>query len=136
MQDRPLARTTRLLVEELDSELLVYDQDADVAHALSDNVARVWQCCDGKASVAEIAGDLDLARAEVGRALDELRVCGLLANVGAEYSRRDAVIKVAKVGAAAAAVPLIYSLAIGPSAAMASPVTCSRAHVQPDRRAH
>ena len=127
MQDRPIARSTRLLVEELDGELMVFDQDANAAHVLSDDVARVWQRCDGEADVERIAADLALDDERVRSALDELRVCGLLSNVGRDgtgYSRRDAVKKVAKVGAAAAAVPLIYSLAIGPAAAMASPVTC------------
>jgi hypothetical protein len=120
MQDRPIARSARLLVEELDGELLVYDQDADVAHALSDDVARVWQLCDGKTDVPSIARDLQLAGADVERALEELETCGLLSGQSApnaEYSRRGAVKKMAKYGAAAASVPLIYSLMVEPAAA-------------------
>ncbi|HEX4364848.1 MAG TPA: PqqD family protein [Solirubrobacteraceae bacterium] len=121
MQDRPTARSTRLLVEELDGELLVYDQDADCAHALSDDVARVWQLCDGKADAASIARDLQLSGDDVERALEELGTCGLLSGQSAssdpEYSRRGAVKKMAKYGATAASVPLIYSLMVEPAAA-------------------
>lgn len=128
MYEFPLARSARLLVEQLDGDLLVYDQDADTAHALTDHVARVWQCCDGKLTVDEIASDLALDVATVARALDELATCDLLLKPIAidGYSRRDAVKRVMKVGAAAASAPLIYSLAIGPAAAMATPVACGQ----------
>jgi hypothetical protein len=129
--DFPRARTSSLLVEELDGELMVYDQDADTAHVLRDDVARVWQLCDGTADADRIAADLRLDLTIVELALDELRTSDLLTADSADasaLSRRDAVKKVAKVGAAAASVPLIYSLAIGPAAAMASATTCN---VQP-----
>lgn len=124
----PRARSSRLLVEELDGDLIVYDQDTDTAHVLSDVVARVWQRCDGESDPVCIAQDLSLDSRMTSTALQELQACGLLTSAvttSAGYSRRDAVKKVAKVGAAAASVPLIYSLAIAPSAAMATPIGCA-----------
>ena len=127
MHDFPLARSTRLLVEELDGDLLVYDQDADTAHALTDQVARVWQCCDGKATAEDIARDLALDHVTVSRALDELERCDLLLKpmVLTGHTRRDAMMRAMKVGAAAASAPLISSMAIGPAAAMATPIACA-----------
>jgi hypothetical protein len=126
LHDFPQARSTRLLVEELDGDLLVYDQDADTAHALTDQVARVWQCCNGKATVDSIARELALDEATVARALDELADCDLLLKqMIAGHTRRDAVTRAMKVGAAAASAPLIYSMAIGPASAMATPIACA-----------
>jgi hypothetical protein len=110
---------------------MVYDQDADTAHVLSDDVARVWQLCDGRTDVQRIAVDLSLDASVVASALNELERCGLLtattttALEAAAMSRRAAMKKVAKVGAAAASAPLIYSLVIAPSAAMATPIACA-----------
>ena len=128
MSEFPVARTSRLLVEELDGELMVYDQDADTAHVLTDDVARVWQMCDGKVAPHAIAGDLQMDLSAVTTALEELQACGLLAapvTATPEYSRRAAMRKAAKVGAVTASAPLIYSLAIAPAAANASPLGCA-----------
>lgn len=40
---RPLARTSGLLTEQLDDELLVYDEDGQTACRLNRTAALVWQ---------------------------------------------------------------------------------------------
>jgi hypothetical protein len=122
---KPLARSEDLVVEELGDELLVYDLTTDKAHALGAAAARVWRACDGKTDAVALSVELGLDGETVTRALDELRGCGLL-DEGSELapgiSRRDLSVKVAKVGGAAAATPLIVSLA-APLPAAAQTVT-------------
>lgn len=97
-----------------------------MAHCLSASAASVWERCDGRLSHAEIAQQLGLEPAAVQRAVDELRGCGLLEDgpvLGLGYSRREATVRFAKVGGAAFAAPLIYSVGIGSAAAAASVCT-------------
>src|SRR5262245_32147715 len=51
----PVARTDRLIVQELSDETIVYDEDAHRAHCLNRSAALVWLLCDGQISVAELA---------------------------------------------------------------------------------
>jgi hypothetical protein len=137
----PLARTDGLLVEEVEDELLVYDQDHDSAHRLNRTAALVWRSCDGKhdipalvAVLSEELGD-DLADEDLVRiALDNLAERGLVdgapqrAPEETRVSRRRFIRKVGTVGVAALALPVVTSL-VAPSAASAqSPCissTCS-----------
>ena len=124
MRDRPRARTEGVVSERIDDEVVVYDQLSQTAHCLSSDAASVWEHCDGRKSPAQIARGLKRAPAEVERALDALRECGLLdeAPVGDRgYSRREAAVRAAKVGGAAFAAPLVYSAAVGSVAAALSP---------------
>lgn len=50
-----LARKAGLIVQELPDEVLVYDLNRDKAHCLNSTAAFVWNHCDGRASVGEIA---------------------------------------------------------------------------------
>ena len=122
--ERPVARTDDgLIVEEVDREVLIYDHRADEAHCLSPAAAQVWRACDGETSREQLATQLELDAATVERALDELEACGLLdgiANPG--VTRREATTRFAKLGAAAAAAPLIYSI-VSPLPAAASSIT-------------
>ena len=123
MENRPRARTTGVVVERIDDELVIYDQRSQTAHSLSAAAASVWERCDGQRSSVEIAGELSLEPEMAERALGELRGCGLLEGSTSEapgYSRREATAKLAKIGGAAFAAPLIYSVAIGPAMAAAS----------------
>jgi hypothetical protein len=118
-----LARTDDVVTERVDDELVVYDQLSQTAHCLSAEAASVWAQCDGKLSPAEIAAELRLEPTIVSRALDELNGAGLLDDEGLVspgVSRREAAVRLAKVGGAAFAAPLIYSVAIGPAMAAAS----------------
>jgi hypothetical protein len=132
-----LARRERLLVERMDGEVVVYDQDADVAHCLSPSVAAVWEHADGTRSDGQIAAATGLPEREVGDALAQLRTVGLLEEPTADggedgHTRREATKRIVRAGALAAAAPLIYTLAISPAAAMASGDVCTQISCQGD----
>lgn len=118
----PTARSHGLIVERLGEETLVYDTDTDRAHSLGPLASSVLDHCDGQSTIAAVAGRLGLPQAHVLDALAELEGCGLLVRDG--LSRRDAVRKVAVVGAAAAAgAPLIKSI-VAPAPAQAGSPVC------------
>jgi hypothetical protein len=48
---RPLARSSELLTEEVDGELLIYDEERDTATRLNRTAAVVWRSCDGQRSI-------------------------------------------------------------------------------------
>ena len=123
MYGRPRPRTAGIVTERVDDELVVYDQESHAAHCLSHAAASVWECCDGTRSPQEISRELILEPELVERALSELRRCGLLDEgpvAVRDYSRREAGVKLAKVGGAAFAAPLIYSVVVASAAAAAS----------------
>jgi hypothetical protein len=123
VDNRPLARTEGVVTERVDDEVVVYDQVRQTAHCLSADAASVWERCDGELSPAAIAEELGLEPTVVARALDELDGAGLLDDEGLVspgVSRREAAVRLARVGGAAFAAPLIYSVAIGPAMAAAS----------------
>jgi hypothetical protein len=132
MGERPLARSTDLIVEELGDEVLVYDTNADRAHSLSPDAAKVWRACDGGASAEELSAKLGLDADTVARALDELRGCDLLeesptlAPVNEGSTRREATVKMAKVGAAVVAAPLIVSVAAPTAQAAVTVAFCAQ----------
>jgi hypothetical protein len=61
-QSLPKARRSELITAELEGELLVYDRSSDKAHCLNETAAFVWARCDGRTSVANIAGLLERER--------------------------------------------------------------------------
>jgi hypothetical protein len=124
MGEAPLARSSDLIIEELGDELLVYDTNNDRAHSLSPEAARVWHACDGRTTAERLTVQLGLEREVVDQALEELSACELLEVrpmiVADGSTRREVTIKMAKVGAAAAAAPLILSVAAQPAYAAAT----------------
>ena len=54
----PRARTSDLVIRELDDETLVYDTERDKAHCLNRTAALVWEQCDGKTTAREAARSL------------------------------------------------------------------------------
>ncbi len=123
MNDRPHARTDHLVTERIEDELVIYDQVNQVAHCLSPDAASVWDLCDGSLSQEQIARELSLPQETVRFAVDSLRERRLLhgAPVTAPgYSRREAAIRLAKIGGAALAAPVVYSVDVGSAAAAAS----------------
>jgi hypothetical protein len=121
----PRARTGELVVEDVADEVLVYDQRNDQAHCLSRDAAMVWRVCDGASSPGEIATALGLEPATVNRAIEELDECGLLDSAPvAGVTRREAAIRMAKVGGAAVTAPLIYSIMAPTPALAASQAFC------------
>jgi hypothetical protein len=129
MQSRlthPLARDKELVVEELGNELLIYDLRTDEAHSLGEVATRVWKACDGRTKPDAISAQLGVDDATVADAIEHLRACNLL-DVGPMVvdesgsdglTRRGLTLRAVKLGAAAAAAPLIVSIA-APAAAMA-----------------
>ncbi len=125
---RPRARQDGLLVDTIGEELLLYDQDSHTAHCLSPIAACVWQHCDGERDVTELAELAGVSEDLIADALHELREKDLLAAEPAltqstvpGVSRREAIGRVARYGAAATAGSMIVS-ATAATPAMASSV--------------
>jgi hypothetical protein len=51
----PVARTEKLLIQEVGNELVVYDQETNASHCLTSVAASVWHHCDGQNTVEDIA---------------------------------------------------------------------------------
>jgi hypothetical protein len=123
MHDRPKARTEYLLREWIEDELVIYDQVHEVAHCLSAEAAAVWELCDGTRAETDITQQLGLPPDTVRRAVESLRECRLLDDspgAAPGLSRREAAFRMAKVGGAALAAPLVYSVNVRSAAAAAS----------------
>ena len=123
MHDRPKARTEQLISERIDDELVIYDQLSHVAHCLSCEAVRVWEHCDGRLTEPEIAARLTVSLEVVERTVAALEERGLLDDgpaVAPGYSRRQAVVRLARIGGAVVAGPLVYSIDVASAAAAAS----------------
>ncbi|MGI8542811.1 MAG: PqqD family protein [Aridibacter sp.] len=64
--NKPKARTHELVINKLPDELLVYDLKNHKAFCLNNTAAAIWNICDGKKSVAELAEQLG-AKLKVGK---------------------------------------------------------------------
>lgn len=127
----PLARSEDLVIEELEDELLIYDRRNQRAHCLGATAAQVWRACDGSTDVDVLSSALNLSRDTVLLALEDLGACELLdvqelqvVNGNGKsngVTRRDFARTSAKVGAAAATVPLVYSIGVPTAVAAFSP---------------
>jgi hypothetical protein len=62
----PMARADGVLSERVDDDLVVYDEQTQMAHCLSPEVASVWRHCDGRTSSSQIASELQLPPGTVG----------------------------------------------------------------------
>ena len=129
---KPLARSEDLVIEELEDEVLVYDAKNQQAHCLASAAAKVWRACDGTKDVPALAESLALSVDDVTRALETLDGVELLENQGLQIvtngdgngdglTRRELGRRSAKVGAAAAAAPMLYSVAVPSPAAAQTP---------------
>ena len=120
MKKVPQARTTGVVVEHLADEVLVYDLERDRAHCLNLAAARVWEKCDGRHSVTEIASEVGDEEA-VWMAVEQLSRAGLLEKkikrpaVG--MGRREVIKRIAV--AAAIGVPVVTSI-VAPKASHAA----------------
>jgi Coenzyme PQQ synthesis protein D (PqqD) len=125
----PKARQEGLVVQQLEDEVLVYDNERFKAHCLNRTAALVWQHCDGKKTTRDIALALEKeAGSPVGEdmvwlALGQLGKSRLLterviAPAGkAGISRREVIRRVGI--AAAVALPVVTSI-VAPKAAQAA----------------
>lgn len=131
----PAARTSKLVVRELTDEVLVYDTEAHRAHCLNRTAALIWQSCDGKTAVSDIAekvgGQLSSPVAEdvVWLALNQLAEFDLLSQSAPRIAGLNQISRrkmLRRLGVAAAiSLPLITSI-VSPTAAHAqSSVPCN-----------
>lgn len=80
----PLARSERLVIQNVGDEIVAYDEETKTAHALKPVAAAVFMYADGKNTPAEIAElasyrlDQPVSVADVNAAVAELDSCGLL----------------------------------------------------------
>lgn len=135
----PRARSDGLICEEVDGELVVYDQLTDRMTRLNHSAAVVWRACDGNRSPAEL---LSFVRATLGEladedlvqlALDYLADSDLLeggipvrTSSARRQSRRRFIQRAGTVGIAATLLPVVHSLvAPTPAAAATVTVNCS-----------
>jgi hypothetical protein len=58
MQKMPQARRSGLIIQEVDGEILIYDQETNKAHCLNPTAARVWKYCDGETTLADACSAL------------------------------------------------------------------------------
>ena len=58
MPKMPQARRSGLIIQEVDSEILIYDQETNRAHCLNPTAAKVWNYCDGETTLAEACSAL------------------------------------------------------------------------------
>ncbi|MEZ5306965.1 MAG: PqqD family protein [Pyrinomonadaceae bacterium] len=127
MEQKPLARKTGLVTQEMPDELLIYDMGSKKAHCLNSTAAFVWNSCDGNTSIDDIASSLERMTGKsvqkdiVVLALEELSKNNLLdgEDIGlpSGMSRREVLRRVGI--AAAVAIPVVASLAV-PSNVMAA----------------
>ena len=128
----PKRREEDLLVRPLSDETLVYDLKRDQAHCLNATAAAVWQCCDGRTSVAQLAAMLgrecNIGAAEnvVWLALRQLQKARLLqarvhppSNLP-RLSRRELI----RTMGVAAAVPVVMTI-LAPEARAQASDTCT-----------
>jgi hypothetical protein len=132
MEKMPQARRTGLIIQEVDGEILIYDQNTNKAHCLNQTAAKVWKYCDGETTLAEackaLSCDLDTPVDEklVWYAVDQFSKDNLLekgieqpAFIIAGMNRRQMVRTLGL--AAVIAVPLVTSI-VAPAPAQAA--TC------------
>jgi len=116
-------RAKQLLSEELDDELIVYDQNTHRGHCLNRTAALVWRHADGERTIADLAAllrdELDPVADEnlVWHAIDRLNAANLLEEPLARSademraSRRHFISKIGLVGVATLLLPLVTSVA-------------------------
>ena len=86
MKNKPQSRQSNLVVQDLENEILIYDLNINKVYCLNETSAMVWQLCDGKRTVSDIARQLSKKlRIEVSDdfvwlALDRLKKDNLLEN--------------------------------------------------------
>ena len=127
MEFKPKARTSGVIVRELDDELLLFDRDQDKAFCLKSIAGQVWKLSDGRTSIAYMIRlirnhtDVQVSESAVYTAIKQLDQDGLLdksASLPAKaISRRD---MMQRTGVAAAlAIPMITAISL-PTAGFAS----------------
>jgi Coenzyme PQQ synthesis protein D (PqqD) len=143
----PQARAERLLTRAVPDGLIVYDTDRHQAHRLNHAAALVWQRCDGRTTVPELATllrrelDLPADEALIWLALSRLEQAHLLHErvtpgvSQAGLSRRAMIRKLGIGGGVAALLPLVETLA-APAPAQAASAAIAGAAVRSNAAAN
>ncbi len=123
--DRPLVKTENLVVQNLEDETLLYNLKTNKALCLNETSALIWEMCDGRSSISQIAEKLGKRLKKpvsvelVWLAVDQLDKENLLNNVEGfqntfeGLSRREVI---RKVGFASIVALPIVSAVVAPSA--------------------
>ena len=125
---RPRTRAEGLLVEQVNDEIVVFDTLSRAAHCLSPLAAIVFEHCNGRTSLEDLAA---VASERLGETIDTAAIEETLAQLDERelldedpgITRRGMIGKTAAVGGAAFAAPLITSV-LAPTAASAASATC------------
>lgn len=119
----PLARITDLVVQNLETEVLIYDLKINKAFNLNETLRIIYEACDGKTTFTELKAKHNLTEDLIFLALDELDRENLLAQNQpyqsplAGLSRREVIRKIGF--ASMIALPIISSV-VAPSPAHAA----------------
>jgi hypothetical protein len=119
----PLARSEGLITEELGGELLVYDSESNMAHALEPQAAAVWRACDGRNDTQALAAHCGNSEAGVRKTLARLGELGLLEHTEPDEDRDTRRSALRKIGIAGVGVATISSIVVPAAAAQGSCVT-------------
>lgn len=126
MNNLPIARSTDIVHQFLDKEVLIYDLKAHKAYNLNETSTIIYHSCNGKTSFEELKNKYQFTDDLIFLALEDLRKADLLEESEilskspfAGMSRRDVIKKVAL--GTMIAMPVISSLIV-PTAARASSV--------------
>lgn len=127
MRKLPKSRDENIVVQNLETEVLIYDILMDTAYCLNETSAKVFNHCDGKTSFDELKQKFKLTDEVIYLALDELKKHNLLveeyASPFAGMTRREAVRRVGLT--TFAALPLIATVVAPTAANAASGNTCT-----------
>jgi hypothetical protein len=125
---KPTAKTNNLVIQELGDEILIYDLETNKAYNLNETSGFVWQNCDGKKGISDLALELQkkakqpVKQEVVWLALNELKSEGLVSfevEAPVELAKLDRRQVIKKIGLTAmVTLPLVTSL-VAPTAAMA-----------------
>jgi hypothetical protein len=136
---RPNARKDKLVTQELEGEVLVYDLQTNKALCLNQTSASVWQNCDGKKDISQIAGSVGkqlgyvISEEVVWFALSQLEKENLLANEEKmpdkfnDLSRREVIKKIGFTSMIALPVisSLVAPMAVSAQSCIANNLACS-----------
>lgn len=128
-QNLPLSRKDDLLIQKILDEIVIYDKKSERMHCLNVSSAAIWELCDGKTPVSEIAlklsRKLDFSCDEeiVMQALQDFESLELLEKdfslpAAQKLSRRNLVKEAAKV---AVLLPLVTTITAPASVMAQSP---------------
>ncbi len=125
MKKYPLGKTENLVVQNLEDETLLYNLKTNKALCLNETSALIWEMCDGRSSISQIAEKLGkrlkkpVADEVVWLAVDQLKNEGLLANADEVQNNFDGLSRrevIRKVGFASVIALPIVSAVVAPKA--------------------